>query len=188
VILQINNAIGKDDCRHIMELYDGCAHLSKEVDYSGHPVLHWCHLQEFTGADALFPRLARDCLDKIAMSGIFHPALFPETLILATMGVGGLHPKHADNCTQDEQGNWVQNHTPHRDVSAIYYLNDEFEGGEIIFDRQGLRIKPRQGLLIAFPSDAEHEHEVLPVLSGRRYTMPIWFTKQKAFMLADFAD
>jgi prolyl 4-hydroxylase len=100
------------------------------------------------------------------------------------MGAGGHHSRHADNCRQNEQGDWVANHTPHRDVSAIYYLNEEFDGGEIVFERQQLTVKPRRGLLLAFPSDAEHVHEVLPVRSGVRFTMPIWLTKQACFALA----
>jgi prolyl 4-hydroxylase len=108
-------------------------------------------------------------------------------VILAALGVGGYHSRHADNCRQNEQGDWVANHTPQRDVSAIYYLNDEFEGGEIVFERAQLVVKPRRGLLLAFPSDADHLHEVLPVRGGVRYTMPIWFTKQQRYALADFS-
>jgi len=69
-------------------------------------------------------------------------------------------------------------------VSAIYYLNDAFEGGEIVFDRAHLVVKPRRGLLLAFPSDADHVHEILPVRSGARYTMAIWFTKQQRLALS----
>jgi predicted 2-oxoglutarate/Fe(II)-dependent dioxygenase YbiX len=73
---------------------------------------------------------------------------------------------------------------PSRDVSAICYLNDEFDGGEIVFERAQMTVKPRRGLLLAFPSDADHVHEVLPVRRGVRYTMPIWFT-QTAVLCAD---
>jgi predicted 2-oxoglutarate/Fe(II)-dependent dioxygenase YbiX len=69
-------------------------------------------------------------------------------------------------------------------VTAIYYLNDEFEGGEIVFDRQQLTVKPRRGLLLAFRSDAAHAHEVLPVRRGIRYTLVIWFTPQERFAIA----
>jgi len=72
-------------------------------------------------------------------------------------------------------------------VTAIYYLSDDFEGGEIVFHRQRLLIDPRRRLLLAFPSNAEHEHEARAVRSGVRYTMPIWFTRQLRFALADFS-
>jgi len=49
-----------------------------------------------------------------------------------------------------------RNRTPQRDVSAICYLNDEFDGGEICFEQAQLTVKPRRGLLLAFPSDAAH--------------------------------
>jgi predicted 2-oxoglutarate/Fe(II)-dependent dioxygenase YbiX len=62
-------------------------------------------------------------------------------------------------------------------------FNDEFDGGELFFEQAQMMVKPRRGLLLVFPSDAEHVHEVLPVRSGVRYTMPIWFTKQQCFAL-----
>jgi predicted 2-oxoglutarate/Fe(II)-dependent dioxygenase YbiX len=112
-------------------------------------------------------------------------SLYPETVVIAAIGPGGHHIRHADNCQQNENGEWVPNHTPNRAVSAIYYLNETFEGGEIVFDRESLAVKPRQGLLLAFPSDGRHVHEVLPVRSGVRYTMPIWFTKQESLSMAN---
>ena len=31
-------------------------------------------------------------------------------------------------------------------IAAIHYLNDEFDGGEIVFERAQLVVKPRRGL------------------------------------------
>jgi len=166
-----------------MAMYDAHVHLATVKDQTGHPVVYW---PEFRAADdaEIVPRLVEECLRNIGSQ--LRPAepLYPETVILAAMGAGGRHNRHADNCRQNEQGDWVANHTPHRDVSAIYYLNDEFEGGEIVFDRAQLVVRPRRGLLLAFPSDAAHLHEVLPVRSGVRYTMAIWFTRQRSFALS----
>jgi hypothetical protein len=132
------------------------------------------------------PRLIEECLRNI--NGQLWPVeqFHPDTVILAAMGAGGHHSRHVDNCRLNEQGDWVANHTPHRDISAIYYLSDEFDGGGIFFERAQLTVKPRQGLLLAFPSDADHVQEVLSVRSGVRYTMPIWFTRQHRYALADF--
>jgi hypothetical protein len=62
--------------------------------------------------------------------------LYPETVVLAAIGPGGHHSRHADNCRQNEQGECVANHTPQRHISAIYYLNEEFDGGEILFEQR----------------------------------------------------
>ena len=186
MIIQLANVASDDDCRRLMTMYDRHVHLTKAADQTGFPVVYWPQFRDRPDANEVVPRLIEECLRNIGSQ--LQPAepLYPETVILAALGVGGNHSPHADNCRQNEHGDWVANHTPQRDVTAIYYLNDEFDGGEIFFERVQLMVKPRRGLLLAFPSDADHVHEVLPVRSGVRYTMPIWFTNQQSFALADF--
>jgi predicted 2-oxoglutarate/Fe(II)-dependent dioxygenase YbiX len=186
MIAQIAHAVSDDDCRLLIAIYDREAPRAIARDYTGHPVVYWQQLRDAQDAREIVSRLVKECLCNIETQLQFGDPLYPETVILAALGVGGRHARHADNCRQNEKGDWVANHTPQRDVSAIYYLNDGFEGGEIVFPRQRLEIRPRRGLLLLFPSDAEHEHEVLPVRCGVRYTMPIWCTRQDRFALADF--
>jgi hypothetical protein len=185
MIVQVADAVSADDCRRLMTMYDRHVHLTKVRDQTGHPVVYWPLFRDAAYAAEIVPRLVEECLRNIGSQLRFAEPLYPETVILAAMGAGGRHNRHADNCRQNEQGEWVANHTPQRDASAIYYLNEEFEGGEIVFDRAQLVVKPHRGLLLAFPSDADHVHEILPVRSGVRCTMPIWFTKQRRFALAD---
>ncbi len=185
MIIQFANAISDDDCRRLTQLYDRQAQSIAVTQDTGHPVLYWNQFRNRAGAE-IVPRLVAECLGTMRSQLQPTDPLYPETVILAALGAGGYHSRHADNCRENEQGVWVPNHTPHRDVTAIYYLNDEFDGGEIVFGSQQLVAKPRRGLLLAFPSNADHVHEVLPVRSGVRYTMPIWLTKQRSFALADF--
>jgi hypothetical protein len=184
MIIQVPDAVGAEDCRRLMTMYDRRIHLTEVRDQTGFPVVYWPLFRDAANAAEIVPRLVEECLRHIGRQ--LRPAepLYPETVILTAMGPGGHHGRHADNCRQNEHGDWVANHTPQRDVSAIYYLNEAFEGGEIVFELQQLIVKPRRGLLLAFPSDADHVHEVLPVRSGVRYTMPIWFTKQQRFALS----
>jgi predicted 2-oxoglutarate/Fe(II)-dependent dioxygenase YbiX len=184
MIIQVPDAVGAEDCRRLMTMYDRHVHLATVKDQTGFPVVYWPQFRDASDAAEIVLRLLQECLCNIGSQLRSAEPLYPETVILAAMGAGGHHSRHADNCRQNEQGDWVANHTPHRDVSAIYYLNEEFDGGEIVFERQQLTVKPRRGLLVAFPSDAEHVHEVFPVRSGVRYTMPIWLTKQACFALA----
>jgi hypothetical protein len=37
-------------------------------------------------------------------------------------------------------------------------------------------IKPKKGDLIIFPGKMHYANELFAVLSGTRYTLPIWFT------------
>jgi hypothetical protein len=185
MIILLTDAVGAEDCRRLMTMYDRHVHLTTVRDQTGHPVVYWPLFRDAAYAAEIVPRLVGEFLCKKGSQLRFAEPLYPETVILAAMGAGGRHNRHADICRQNEQGDWVANHTPQRDVSAIYYLNDEFEGGEIVFELQQLVVKPGRGLLLAFPSDADHVHEILPVRSGVRYTTPIWFTKQPGFAPAD---
>jgi hypothetical protein len=59
-----------------------------------------------------------------------------------------------------------------RTVSAILYLNDDYEGGNLHFPRMdGLNIKPEIGDIIVFPSTYTYKHESLPLLQGTKYVV-----------------
>ena len=66
-----------------------------------------------------------------------------------------------------------------RDVSFLFYLNDQYGGGELEFGDLGLTIKPKKGMMIAFPSYKDFAHKVHPVTWGHRYTLVSWVATQK---------
>jgi hypothetical protein len=61
-----------------------------------------------------------------------------------------------------------------RRVSMTYYLNDEYEGGDVEFKRQGLRFKAKKNDLLIFPSNFMYHHQVHPVTDGLRYVVVQW--------------
>lgn len=61
-----------------------------------------------------------------------------------------------------------------RDISTVLFLNDDFEGGEFVFPKHKIRIKPEPGLLVAFPSTHHYLHGVEPVISGERVVSVCW--------------
>jgi len=59
-------------------------------------------------------------------------------------------------------------------VSAVIYLNDNYEGGEIHFPRlDNLTIKPEYGDIAIFPSNYVYEHASLPMKSGTKYCVVV---------------
>jgi len=62
-----------------------------------------------------------------------------------------------------------------RTFSISYYLNDDYEGGEIEFPRFDLKIKPEANQAIMFPANYVYNHVVHPVTSGTRYAVVNWF-------------
>ena len=61
-----------------------------------------------------------------------------------------------------------------RSVSAICYLNNDYDGGEIEFVNFGIKIKPEPGMLILFPSNYPYAHIAHPVTNGTKYAIVTW--------------
>ena len=62
----------------------------------------------------------------------------------------------------------------HRRMSLVYYINDDYTGGEIVFPRFGITYKPAKDELLIFPSTYVYNHSVLPVIEGTRYAVVSW--------------
>ena len=62
----------------------------------------------------------------------------------------------------------------HRRISTVYYLNDNYTGGEIVFPRFGITYKPAADELLIFPSTYVYNHSVLPIIEGTRYAVVSW--------------
>jgi len=62
----------------------------------------------------------------------------------------------------------------HRRISTVYYLNDNYTGGEINFPRFGITFKPKANQMIVFPSTYVYNHSVSPVVEGQRYAVVSW--------------
>jgi hypothetical protein len=62
-------------------------------------------------------------------------------------------------------------------ISLVSYLNDDYEGGEIEFPNQNVKIKPSAGSIIVFPSKAPFFHISHKVESGNKYISPAFWKK-----------
>ena len=59
-------------------------------------------------------------------------------------------------------------------LSCSLLLNDDYEGGELSFFNKRYKRKGSKGDLVIFPSSFTYPHEVLPVISGTRYSIVTW--------------
>lgn len=101
-----------------------------------------------------------------------------ETPQLLRYGIGGMYEPHVDgeSLWMKEDGTKVWRKSVERDLSAVIYLNDDFEGGEFIFPDLNIRVLPKPGLLLCFPSSHLYRHGVLPVTRGERLAIVTWMT------------
>ena len=73
-------------------------------------------------------------------------------------------------------------------VSLVGYINDDYEGGELFFRLQDLKIKPQAGDLYIFPSNFMYPHQAMPVTSGTKYSIVTMLDYSKKYHTPDMYD
>ena len=93
-------------------------------------------------------------------------------------GIGGHYKPHIDgeSIWMTPRGEKIWKKSTNRDLSIVFYLNDEFEGGDFIFPELKIRVRPEPGMMICFPSNHHYMHGVEPVTKGKRYSIVSWAT------------
>lgn len=99
--------------------------------------------------------------DYMAQYGIF--ATWHDTYGILKYGKGQKFTNHIDDHPDY-----------HRRVSTVYYLNEDYTGGEINFPRFNVTLKPKANQMIVFPSTYVYNHSVSPVIEGTRYAVVGW--------------
>ena len=90
--------------------------------------------------------------------------------------VGEIKYWEATNFVKYEKGQHFALHSDHGysyncTVSLVAFPDDDFEGGELEFGLWNLKIKPKAGDLLIFPSNFMYPHRSLPVIAGTKYSL-----------------
>ena len=105
---------------------------------------------------------------------IFYKAKFPKMLSSKINQIdllkylpGGKYEIHTDHYTNT-----------FRHLSIIINLNDEYEGGDLIFtdqrNKEIKRLKLEKGSIVFFPSNFMYPHSIEPITKGTRYSIVAW--------------
>ena len=104
----------------------------------------------------------------------FYKAKFPKMMSskinqidLLKYSPGGKYEIHTDHFT-----------TFNRALSIIINLNDDYEGGDLIFtdqkEKEIKRLKLGKGSIVFFPSNFMYPHGIQPITKGTRYSIVSW--------------
>tara|TARA_B100002019_G_scaffold293487_2_gene321457 strand:+ start:8607 stop:9185 length:579 start_codon:yes stop_codon:yes gene_type:complete len=63
-----------------------------------------------------------------------------------------------------------------RVVNYMLYLNTVKNGGDTEFLYQGVKLSPKQGSLVFFPTAYTHPHRGNPIYEGEKYIITGWYT------------
>ncbi|KAG1947792.1 prolyl 3-hydroxylase 3 [Pimephales promelas] len=207
----LDGVLSQSECDRVMQLAAAAASVGD--GYQGRRSPHTPH-EKFEGLTVLRAlKLAQDGqvnqsdarllheigeTVKVLMDSYFRshsPLYFAYTHLVCRSAIPGKqegrsdlsHPVHVDNCILEPETRQCWREAPaftHRDLSAVVYLNDDFEGGDFFFtDRDTktvtAKVKPRCGRLVGFTSGPVNPHGVTAVTEGRRCALALWFTTEK---------
>jgi hypothetical protein len=90
--------------------------------------------------------------------------------------VGEMRYWESTNFVKYGKGQHFEAHTDHGfsyncTVSLVSYPNDDYDGGELEFPLQDIKIKPVAGDTYIFPSNFMYPHRACPVFDGKKYSM-----------------
>jgi predicted 2-oxoglutarate/Fe(II)-dependent dioxygenase YbiX len=97
---------------------------------------------------------------------------------------GGYYAAHSD-CENFDVANKCWMRAIDRDLSLLIYLDDDYEGGAVLFPNFDFKIRPRPGMLIYFPSDNRYLHTAQAVTSGTRHAIVSWLSASGVEKLRD---
>jgi hypothetical protein len=166
-IKTVPNFLSKEELEYLMYDIETRPHISfvSQKDNEGNPLTY---MHQYSGIKDINNIIGR-CKDQISdFYGIEKEKIQEKEPHLSVVKwTEGTYL----NLHVDDLGYVTDNHLP-----VLIYLNSDYEGGEIRFEAHNLSIKPNVGDFIVFPGNLHYPHEVTKVLSGIRYTLPIWFT------------
>ena len=129
------------------------------------------HLTFNTPTDLFYWNYIKNEIERIYT---FYKAKFPKMtsskinqIDLLKYSVGGKYEIHIDHFTS------VARH-----LSIIINLNDNYEGGDLIFtdqkEKEIKRLKLGKGSIVFFPSNFMYPHGIQPITKGTRYSIVSW--------------
>jgi hypothetical protein len=113
---------------------------------------------------------------KVEVDKFFHVNAAPTSPALVRWLPGQLQMPHADKELHIGDDRGKPNDFPYYDIAGLFYINDDYEGGELYFPNQGIQFKPKKGAAYFFPGDLHYIHGVTEIKSGTRYTCPFFWT------------
>jgi hypothetical protein len=132
---------------------------------------HGLSITGFGKVNETFNKLTNKCQELISSAVYNYTDIFKiEEEILDVEGYGLLRYSGGEEYKFHYDGGTDSK----RSISVLIYLNDNYEGGELEFPNFNLKIKPKAGTIILFPSNYAYGHIAHPVSSGTKYVITTW--------------
>ena len=173
-IVELKNIINPEFIKKIIPLID---HKAKENLMVGGGMqidvrnVKGYHLGFKTPTDLFYWNYIKQEIERIYS---FYKIKFPKMtsnkinqIDLLKYSIGGKYEVHTDHFTNSI-----------RHLSIIINLNDEYEGGDLVFtdqkEKEIKRLKLEKRSVVFFPSNFMYPHSIQPITKGTRYSIVSW--------------
>ena len=176
-IVVYENFLTKEESEKVIKVLDKSAEVG---------TLSWTPISFYESYSSVLPQDNDPILEEFELNPTFFSDL-KNKIINAVASVHNLNPKVISQVgyhTQKwEPGAYARKHSDNTDehgntgpfersrYAAFLYLNEDFDGGVLMFPDQDLSIVPQTGLLAAFDGGFNNMHEVSLITKGVRYTI-----------------
>lgn len=181
MVTQKNNILTKEECDELISLGRDkmviASTLGKQID--GYRTADNTWIYEKT--------LLTDKIKSIVSEYTNTPISHQESIHIVRYGKGGEYKTHHDffHPNTDYYDNVMQN-GGNRTHSVLFYLNDDFEGGETEFPKLNIKVTPELGKLLIWENmnsdgtlNYDSLHAGLPVIDGEKWILIIWIRENK---------
>jgi hypothetical protein len=112
---------------------------------------------------------------KPVIEDFFKVRVQPTGQTIVKWNPGLFQRPHADKELHQGKDAGMPNDFPNYDIASLFYINDDYEGGELYFPHQKIQFKPKKGAAYFFPGDMNYVHGVTEIKNSFRYTCPFFW-------------
>lgn len=173
-IFVIDNALNLDECQELINVVDEHARLEECYGHKSNVQSKYIDLEELKNSH----RELHDRIHRMIFNSINHIVVkIGETTpidISLIRSDSGYRLRKIHGPTKNHVDGVLEENGMVRFASVIIALNGDYEGGEIVFPEQDVKIKLKAGQVLFFPPHWSHPHESLELHGTYRYTINTW--------------
>lgn len=168
-VVEIKNFLTKEECRNLIDYFEGYSQGWQMTCFFNARVMDPLAPYEAgtdTGVSDVYIKNLRTRLQNEAEK-VFSRDLRNLSLSAHKWLTGAYADFHSDNTELDGTPNaWRENK-----LVTIVYLNDDYQGGNLVFRDHDIDIAPEAGTVVVFDVGYQNIHGVTEVKSDTRWTM-----------------
>lgn len=187
-IFYIEDFISKED---IVKIQEGIKHNSyiEDFEHLAHTSLMlpdkelvkiWDYY--LSKLDVLFSnekeKLIRPYSDVISLIKYRDIDFSSENIPVELINSGYVMPPHADDISYSLSEKDLNERKSFVSKGLVIFINDDFDGGELVYVNKGITIKPKSGTLVCHPGTEEYSHAVNRFYNGDRIISSMFVHKK----------